>query len=191
MVESIKGSIEKGGNKSCLNELLVHPLVHSLICLDAMYGNSIDSKEKIIDELNSESKKIRENNLSSVEDILANQMIVLQGVVSSLMLKSNRTQSVQQSTVYLDLALKAQNNLRKTAESLVNIKRPQNTTVIKNSAQNLNQQINIEKSFKSPDRVDMKNQTNELLEETLMANQLIDKNAKMDERAEAKASNAN
>jgi hypothetical protein len=191
MVESIKGSVEKGGKKSCLNELLVHPLVHSLICLDSMYGNSIDSKEKIIDELNSESKKIRENNLSSVENILANQMIVLQGVVSSLMLKSNRTQSVQQSTIYLDLALKAQNNLRKTAESLVNIKRPQNTTqnttVIKNSAQNLNQQINIEKSFKSPDRVDIKNQTNELLTTT----QTLDINAKVDERAEAKASNAN
>ena len=191
MVESIKGSVEQGGKKSCLNELLVHPLVHSLICLDSMYGNSIDSKEKIIDELNSESKKIRENNLSSIEDILANQMIVLQGVVSSLMLKSNRTQSVQQSTIYLDLALKAQNNLRKTAESLVNIKRPQNTTVIKNSAQNLNQQINIEKIFKSPDKVDIKNQTNELLEETLMANQLIDINAKVDEGAKAKAGSAN
>lgn len=107
MVESVKGSVEKGGKKSCLNELLVHPLVQYLICLDAMYGNSIDSKERIIDELNSESKKIIENNLSSVEDILANQMIVLQGVVSSLMLKSNRTQSVGQSTIYLDLALKA------------------------------------------------------------------------------------
>lgn len=72
----------------------------------------------------------------------------------------------------------------------MNIKRPQSTTVIKNSAQNLNQQINIKKIFKSPDKVDVKNQTNELLEDTLMANQLIDINAKMDERAETKASNA-
>lgn len=183
MVESIKGSVEKGGKKSCLNELLVHPLVHSLICLDAMYGNSIDSNQKIIDELTSESKKIRGDSLSSIEDILANQLIVMQGVVSSLMLKSNRTQSFGQSTVYLDLALKAQNNLRKTAESLVNIKRPQNTTVIKNSSQNLNQQINIEKIFKSPDKVDIKNQTNELLTTT----QTLDINAKIDTKVDERA----
>lgn len=87
--------------------------------------------------------------------------------------------------IYADVALKAQNNIRKTAETLLNIKRPSTTTFVKNQV--TNQQVNFNQDALNNSENNLKS-TNELL--TKSSQEPI-KNEKVDTGRKEEASKVN
>jgi len=106
----------------------------------------------MIDALNDFSSAAAKDNGKSIEKMLVGQMQLLHTIFTKAATHWSNAEYVPQYQAYGNIALKAQNLCRMTAETLVTMKNP--PTIIKNTA--YNQQVNVgtEKTEKT---------TNELL----------------------------
>ncbi len=93
--------------------------------------------------LESATKQIKSGDLSRVEEMYISQAMALEVMFSSLARRAKAQDKLLQYEAHMRLALKAQNQCRATLQALVQLKRPSNTTFVKqaNIAQ-VHQQVN-------------------------------------------------
>jgi hypothetical protein len=121
--------------------------------------------------------EIKHGKLDVLEEMLFSQAFALNMAFSSLAARANRQNDVSTMQMLMNLCLKAQNQSRATLEALVQLKKPSNTTFVKQANIANNQQVNngtfIEKNI---------NPQNELLESI---------NERLDSRKKIKAKRSN
>lgn len=93
--------------------------------------------------LESATKQIKSGDLSRVEEMYISQAMALEVMFSGLARRAKAQDKLLQYEAHMRLALKAQNQCRATLQALVQLKRPSNTTFVKqaNIAQ-VHQQVN-------------------------------------------------
>lgn len=144
----MRGEIKETKNKKELGkqktaEVKIHePFAATLLTYANLFN---DNSPKLMGEIYSQiqgcNNKIINNDFSDIETILVDNIYTLQTLSNNMILKASSADYAKLKATYIDLALKAQNNMRRTIEALHNIKRPSNTTFIKNQAHN--QQVNF------------------------------------------------
>jgi hypothetical protein len=117
--------------------------------------------------------EIKDGRLDVLEEMLFSQAFALNIAFNSLSARANRQHDVSTMQMLMNLCFKAQNQSRATLEALIQLKKPSNTTFVKQANIANNQQVNngtlIEKNI-TPQ--------NELLESI---------NERLDTRAKIKA----
>lgn len=83
----------------------------------------------------------------TVERMLLAQSVVLQSLFAHYMTRANRSAELAKLQAFGDLALKAQNQCRRTLATLAEIRNPRRTQFIKQLNQAVNQQVNNDKSL--------------------------------------------
>lgn len=114
-------------------------------------------------KLKGDAKKIRDGDLSQIEEMLLNQALSLQGVYTRMMEKAMGQSQIPAIDLFMRYALRAQNQSRMTMETLSAVKNPpvlfaKQANVVQNGNQQINNGI--------PSHVEDKNPQNELLEQT-------------------------
>jgi hypothetical protein len=98
-------------------------------------------------------KKTLKGDTSDQETMLITQAKTLDLLFNNMVSKAVSSQYLNQMVAYMNIAIKAQNQCRKTICALHSIKHPQQQTVIKQQNNAVNQQVNngevIEKKIKS------------------------------------------
>lgn len=122
-------------------------------------------------------KQVKGGDLTISEEILTSQAVALNVAFNSFTMRAARQQDVRTIQMFLQLALKAQNQCRSTLDSLRELKQPSGTQFIKQANIAHNQQINH-----GLIPTNNLNSQNELLENS---------NEWMDGRAQAKAERVN
>jgi hypothetical protein len=89
-----------------------------------------------------EFKKVKDGDLTIAEEILTSQAVALNVAFNSFSMRAGRQQDVTTIKMFLQLALKAQNQCRSTLDSLRELKQPSGTQFIKQANIAQNQQIN-------------------------------------------------
>jgi len=104
---------------------------------------------------------LKGGDLSQVEEILLSQSCALNAIFTSMVSRASRQEYITNAQVFMNLALKAQNQSRATLQALIQLKQPNQTAFIKqtNITHGL-QQIN--NAFQSEKK---SNPQNELLEQ--------------------------
>jgi hypothetical protein len=87
-------------------------------------------------------KKVKDGDLTIAEEILTSQAVALNVAFNSFSMRAGRQQDVTTIKMFLQLALKAQNQCRSTLDSLRELKQPSGTQFIKQANIAQNQQIN-------------------------------------------------
>lgn len=87
-------------------------------------------------------KKVKDGDLTIAEEILTSQAVALNVAFNSFTMRAGRQQDVTTIKMFLQLALKAQNQCRSTLDSLRELKQPSGTQFIKQANIAQNQQIN-------------------------------------------------
>lgn len=87
-------------------------------------------------------KKVKDGDLTIAEEILTSQAVALNVAFNSFSMRAGRQQDVTTIKMFLQLALKAQNQCRSTLDSLRELKQPSGTQFIKQANITQNQQIN-------------------------------------------------
>ena len=83
----------------------------------------------------------------TVERMLLAQSVVLQSLFTHYMTQASRTDVLPKLQAFADLALKAQNQCRRTLATLAEIRNPRRTQFIKQVNNAVNQQVNNDKSL--------------------------------------------
>lgn len=115
------------------------------------------------DELEQQIQQIKQGNLENLDEYLYSQAVALHQLFYRFFRTSLlRGPWLEESKVFADLALKAQNQSRKTLLALAEIKNPKRATFIKQQNNAINQQINNSENFSDKNK---EKTVNELLKE--------------------------
>lgn len=87
------------------------------------------------------------NDTKVIERMLLAQSTVLQSLFANYMTRASRTDMLPKLQAFAELALKAQNQCRRTLATLAEIRNPRRTQFIKQLNQAVNQQVNNDKSL--------------------------------------------
>ena len=117
--------------------------------------------ESLADVMEAVSDRVKEGDLSDLEEMLVCQTYSLQHIFMTMALKINSTTVVDHIDLFSRYALKAQNQCRSTIATLSEMKNPKRATFIKQQNNAVNQQINQDENSKNLDKP-----ANELLEQT-------------------------
>ena len=117
--------------------------------------------ESLADVMEAVSDRVKEGDLSDLEEMLVCQTYSLQHIFMTMALKINSTTVVDHIDLFSRYALKAQNQCRSTIATLSEMKNPKRATFIKQQNNAVNQQINQDENSKNLDKP-----ANELLEKT-------------------------
>lgn len=135
---------------------------------------SLEHTKKLLEDT---YKQVKSGDLTIAEEMLTSQAFALNVAFSSLAIRATRQHDVTTIQMFLQLALKAQNQCRATLDSLRELKQPSGTQFIKQANIAQNQQINH-----GLNPVKNLNTQNELLEES---------NERMDRGEETQAKRVN
>jgi hypothetical protein len=130
------------------------------------FGNSIAKDhidfQCVILNLEGLAQQIRNGDLGEIENILFSQSVALNAIFSSMLVKASRQDYISSANIFMSLALKAQNQSRATLQTLMQLKKPNQTAFIKQTnIAHGHQQVNNE--FVESCRQDLSNLSNELL----------------------------
>lgn len=140
-----------------LGSMYINPLCNASVSISAIRNTCSESLPGTVEAIKSINKQIVENDhLQAVEEILINQAHTLENLFHHCIEKVTGSKYINQLQVYMTMALKAQDQCRKTLVSLAQIKNPRQTSFIKQQNNAINQQVNLEKI--------QDHKTNELLE---------------------------
>ena len=105
--------------------------------------NSPFDIQSTLEVLESTTKRIKEGDLSNIEEMLFNQAIALESIFAKTIKRANDCEYMANYHAQMQIALKAQNQSRATLQALVQLKQPNSTQFIKqaNIAQG-HQQVN-------------------------------------------------
>jgi len=145
--------------------------------------------ETILNELSKQNEKIKNGDLTCVQEMLLDQAHTLQALNTLCMMKLRDVEYIEQMEAYSRIALKAQNQSRQTLATLIELKNPRRATFIKQQNNAVNQQINnaepanVGTEETQENRKNSGNPANELFE--------ADNHEQLDTRAQSKAGGAN
>ena len=98
--------------------------------------------EDLIDELHSQTERLKTGDMSKVEEMLYCQAVTLQTVFTRTLQHAITNESAKHQNMMLTLAFKAQAQCRTTLETLANIKNPRAATFVRQANIAQNQQVN-------------------------------------------------
>jgi len=122
-------------------------------------------------------KKVKDNDLSGVEEILFTQSFALNVIFTSMVARVGRQEYISNIQTFMNLALKAQNQSRATLQTLIQLKQPSQTAFIK--------QANIAHGHQQV------NNGNQLENKSNLQNELLEQADDLDTRKKAKAESIN
>lgn len=134
------------------------------MAIDQLHGNTLGSAS-VMQSLMDSSEKIENGNIKEVEQMLMTQAKALDYMFYETLNKLVGLDMLQQLQVFTDIALKAQNQSRKTLVALAELKHPRRTTFIKQQNNAVNQQVNNSNKQAIKNSEKNKKVANELLED--------------------------
>jgi hypothetical protein len=128
--------------KRAMAQVIASPMVNAA-SLIASFNGKLDYLDvtALATELVAQCNMVQSSDLSRIEAMLLSQAHALQAIFTNCASRMSKTEYLSQHQTYGLLALKAQNQCRATLATLAEIKNPNRTTFIKNTA--TNQQINV------------------------------------------------
>lgn len=111
------------------------------LTISSILGNHADIST-LIDQLNTLAAETIHGDTTKIEGALIMQSKTLSVIFSKMVENAVSAKFVEQFKVYMDVALKAQNQSRKTLLALSAIQHPQQATIVKQQNVAFNQQIN-------------------------------------------------
>lgn len=126
--------------------------------VDMLHGESMDV-DTLLKKICDSVQQINEGNMQEVEEMLVTQAHTLNVLFHRCLSQVGNSEWVPQIEAFSDIALKAQNQCRKTLAVLASIKHPNSATFIKQQNNAVNQQVNNQVEIENK-----KNVANELLE---------------------------
>jgi hypothetical protein len=166
----------KTTTEHCLSQSTIGASTTKVMNFNGVIDNNNISLEYTKEMLEKSFKEVARGDLSIVEQMLVSQAFALNMAVNSLAVRATRQTDVSTMQMLMNLSFKAQNQSRATLDSIVQLKRPIQTTFVK--------QANISQGHQQVNNLGEKNITpqNELLE---------DSNERMDGRTQTKSKRAN
>lgn len=173
---------ESGVSGTELKEKAIRRSIHHTDCvinsahtIDTLYHDKLDVLT-VADKLTQSLAKINDGNIQEIEAMLMTQAHTLNTLFHRTISQIPNINMINQIQVFSDIALRAQNQARKTLAVLAELKNPRRTTFIKNQNNALNQQVNVTPN--SDSSKNLEKTATELVNEVL--------NEKMDDRRTAK-----
>jgi hypothetical protein len=152
-------------------------VMSSAFTINAIHDDRLDLGT-IATELVASARRLIEGNTKEIEMTLLSQAQTLNVLFHHMLTQITSMDMVNQIQIFADIALRAQNQSRKTLAILADLKNPRRATFIKQQNNAVNQQINNGSQIKN-----CENPTNELVTEV--------KNEKMVNRRKVKAISIN
>lgn len=140
-------------------------LASSAMAINQLNGDDLD-EVTIMREMADSARLVKNNDLGEIEEMLMTQAKTLDHFFYKNLKELGKLRMINQIQVIADLALKAQNQSRKTLIALAELKHPRRTTFIKQQNNAVNQQVNNGLDSSSPRKKEQKEikPANELLE---------------------------
>lgn len=101
---------------------------------------------------------IQNGDLSNLEAILSTQVFSLNLLFNKMAAKIELAEEFGDAQIFVDLAMKIQNNCRKTVLTLSEIRNPKKTTFIKQQNCAVNQQVNNDNTVDIPKKSSLENE---------------------------------
>lgn len=117
------------------------PVINAAYTINSIYNHDLDIIT-VFKEINAEISELKKGNITEIEAMLMTQAQTLNILFHMTLTRIPDLNMINQIQVFSDIALKAQNQARKTLAVLAEIKHPRRTTFIKQQNNALNQQIN-------------------------------------------------
>ncbi|MEI7669468.1 MAG: hypothetical protein WCJ33_05245 [Pseudomonadota bacterium] len=136
----VKASTEEEKDKK-IAEIYSNPAIMTSNAMINLNKGVELNLSNMIEALNDFSDKAKNNDLKNVEAMLLGQTQLLHKIFTKAAISWGHAETMLQYQNHGNIALKAQNLCRMTAATLADMKNPNRTTFIKNSA--VNQQVNF------------------------------------------------
>ncbi len=115
----------------------------SAFTIDLLHEESLDI-ETLIDKMRDSVRQVNQGDLQEIEAMLMTQANTLNVLFHRSLSQVGNSEFLPQAQTFSDIALRAQNQCRKTLAALVEIKHPRRSTFIKQQNNAVNQQVNNE-----------------------------------------------
>lgn len=125
------------------------------VTINSLHQDSMDVSQ-LMRELSESFGRVKDDNFLEIEAMLLSQAHTLNVFFHRCLSQVGDSEWMPQIQTMSDLALRTQNNCRKTLATLAEMKNPNRSTFIKQQNNAINQQVNNSEN--------LKNNTNELLE---------------------------
>lgn len=123
------------------SKLYTNCVTNAALTIDTIHNDRLDVPT-VIDELSKDVSKIFDGNTKIIEAMLVTQAQTLDVLFHHTLSKIGDLSMINQIQVFSDIALRAQNQSRKTLAVLAELKHPRRTTFIKQQNNAINQQVN-------------------------------------------------
>ncbi len=128
----------------------INPIANAALTINQLHHQVLDFST-VANEMCDSFSKVKKGNLVEVEAMLLSQAQILNVFFNQCLSRVADTKFLNQIQVMSDLALRAQNNCRKTLATLADIKNPKRAMFIKQQNNAIgNQQINNSENLKNP-----------------------------------------
>ncbi len=152
--------------KRLKSKLRLNSIYAAADTIDKLHGRRhVLDLETLIEELIERTKEVADGNISEIELMLLMQAKTLDYVFYDTIDRLNDFDMINQVEAFSNIALRVQNQCRKTLLALIELKHPRRTIFIKQQNNGVNQQVN---NTVPPDSKKIKNSekvANELLRE--------------------------
>lgn len=128
--------------KKFVAKIYNNPVISSSLIVRAMHKNPETGVEDILSDMLEQIDGFKEKSTIRVETILLSQVHALQSIFERAALQVGNPASIEALQAWGVIALKAQEQTRKTLATLMDIKNPKQTSFIKQQNNAVNQQIN-------------------------------------------------
>ncbi len=116
-------------------------VINSAFTINTLYNKTLDIST-LLDELLESTKMIRNDNTNEIEMILIAQAKTLDALFHRLLTEMIDSEYTPNLQALGDIALRAQNQSRRTLATLADLKSPKRATFIKQQNNAINQQVN-------------------------------------------------
>lgn len=182
-----KGVTESKSKNDDRAKIFTNCFATAAMTIDRLHGNTLNSVS-VMQHLIESAEKIEKGNIKEIEQMLMTQAKALDYIFYETLNKLVGLEMIHHLQVFTDVALKAQNQSRKTLVALAELKHPKRTTFIKQQNNAVNQQVNNEGKPVIKNSEKNKKVANELLEQKesigIGSKAIINTNAKMEQHNE-------
>ncbi len=123
------------------SEIYTDPVITSAITINSINNCRLDTTS-VAKALAQNASKVVNGDISEIELMLITQAQTLNALFHYTLLRASDVQMINQIQVFSDIALRAQNQSRKTLAVLAELKNPRRAVFIKHQNNAINQQVN-------------------------------------------------
>ncbi len=142
----------------------IDPVIGAAYAGFSLHRARIDLKT-VVEEMRVYDEKIKRGDLNRIESFLLAQSQLLNMIFNRMVVLGSGSDQVDVMRNFFEIALKAQNQSRKTLSALADLKNPQSPTFVKQQNVAVNQQVN--NAAQVEDSKKFLNSANEQLSETI------------------------